>query len=75
MRMFCQMCGHIKKERIKNEKIRSKVGVAPIEDKIRKNWLRWFGHVNGRPINTPVRICNYKMEAQAKGVEEDLERL
>jgi len=22
-----------------------KLDVTPIEDKVRKNWLRWFGHV------------------------------
>ena len=50
------MCGKIMMDRVKNEDIRSLVGVAPIEDKIRKNRLRWFGHVGRRPIDAPVRM-------------------
>ena len=45
IRMFRLMCGHTRKDMIKNEDIRGKVGVAAIEDKMRENRLRWFGHV------------------------------
>ena len=30
------------------------VGVAPIEDKIRENWLQLFGHIQWRPLDAPV---------------------
>ena len=30
---------------MRNEDIRTKIGVAPIEEKMRENRLRWFGHV------------------------------
>ena len=36
MRMICWMCGHTRLERIRNEVIRSKIGVANIEDKMRE---------------------------------------
>ncbi|VDO93777.1 unnamed protein product [Heligmosomoides polygyrus] len=32
-------------ERIRNEAIRQKFGVAPIADKMREARLRWYGHV------------------------------
>ena len=38
-----------------DDDIQSLVGVAPIEDKMRENHLRLFGHVGRRPIDAPVR--------------------
>ncbi|KAL6515354.1 hypothetical protein OROHE_018986 [Orobanche hederae] len=54
MRMLRWMCGHTKKDRLKNEVIREKVRVASIEDKMMENRLRWFGHVRRRPVDAPV---------------------
>ncbi|EXC31206.1 DNA ligase 4 [Morus notabilis] len=42
-------------DRIRNEVIRSKVGVAPIEDKVREDRLRWYVHVQRRPLEALVR--------------------
>ncbi|PKA62166.1 isoleucyl-tRNA synthetase [Apostasia shenzhenica] len=55
MRMVRWMCRYTRKDRMRNEYIRKKVGVAPIEDKLRESQLRWFGHINRRPIEAPVR--------------------
>ncbi|KAL6566196.1 hypothetical protein OROGR_001811 [Orobanche gracilis] len=55
MRMLRWMCGHTKKDRLRNEVIREKVRVASIEDKMMENRLRWFGHVRRRPVEAPVR--------------------
>ncbi|CAN6547470.1 unnamed protein product [Malus baccata var. baccata] len=74
MRMLCWMYGHMRKEQIKNMDIRSKVGAATIVDKMRENWLRWFGPVNRRPTDAPFRKCNYET-AHGKMVEGDLRRL
>ncbi|KAL5156139.1 hypothetical protein HKD37_19G055060 [Glycine soja] len=35
--------------------IREKVGVAPIVEKMVENRLRWFGHVERRPVDSVVR--------------------
>ncbi|PKA55174.1 hypothetical protein AXF42_Ash003811 [Apostasia shenzhenica] len=40
MRMLRCMCGYTQKDRMKNEYIRKKVCVAPIEDKLRECRLR-----------------------------------
>ncbi|KAL6536543.1 hypothetical protein OROGR_013115 [Orobanche gracilis] len=55
MRMLRWMCGHTKKDRLRNEVIREKVRVASIEDKMMENRLRWFGHLRRRPVDAPVR--------------------
>ncbi|XP_070026581.1 uncharacterized protein [Nicotiana sylvestris] len=57
MRMLRWMCGHTRKDKIMNEVIREKVGVASMEDKLRESRLRWFGHVKRRDIDALVRRC------------------
>ncbi|GER55389.1 F-box protein At1g55000 [Striga asiatica] len=54
MRMLRWFCGHTS-DRIRNENIRDRVGVAPIEEKLVQHRLRWFGHVQRRPPDAPVR--------------------
>ena len=55
MRMLRWMCGKTRKDRIRNEHIREMVRVAPIEDKLRENRLRWFGLVQCTPIDAPMQ--------------------
>ncbi|KAI0501803.1 hypothetical protein KFK09_016748 [Dendrobium nobile] len=49
------MSGLNLRDRIRNELIHEKVGVAPVEDKIRESRLRWFGHFKRRPSDDPIR--------------------
>jgi len=51
------MCGFARLDRIRNEVIIEKAGVAPIEEKLRESRLRWFGHVKRRVENEPLRKC------------------
>ena len=55
MRMLRWMCGHTRKDMIRNTNIRERVGVVSIEEKLVENHLRWFGHVQRRPLSAPVR--------------------
>ena len=42
MRMIRWMCGFTRLDRIRNVAIRERVGVAPLEDKLRESRLRWL---------------------------------
>ena len=55
MRMLRLMCRSTLRDRIRNEDIRTKIGVADIANKLRENRLRWFGHVTRRPQGALVR--------------------
>ena len=55
MRMLRWMCGKTRMDKVRNEDTRSLVGVAPIEEKMRENRLRWFGHIGRRSMDAPVR--------------------
>ena len=68
MRMLRWMCGKTLRDRIKNENIRSMVGVAPIEAKIKEHRLRWFGHVYRRPTDAVVKKSdNIIVEGHTRG--------
>ena len=55
MRMLRSMCGKTRRDKIRNERIHEMIEVAPIEEKIRENRLRWFCHIQRRLINAPNR--------------------
>jgi len=56
------MCGHTIKDKIKNEIIKEEVGVTPIVEKLVKTHLRWFGHVQRRPLDALIRRVDQMVE-------------
>jgi hypothetical protein len=56
IRMLCWICGHTRRDQIRNDNIRNKLGVAPIQEKLDQHHLRWFDHIQRKPPKTP--ICN-----------------
>jgi hypothetical protein len=48
------ICGHIRMDRVQNDDIHDRLGVAPIEEKLVQHWLMSFGHVQRRPSEALV---------------------
>ncbi|SPT17917.1 unnamed protein product [Triticum aestivum] len=67
MRILRWMCGHMRKDRVQNDDIRDRVGVAPIEEKLVHHRLRWFGHIRRRPPELPVHRGRLKCADNVKG--------
>ena len=64
--MLRWMCGHTRKDRVRNDDIRDRVGVAPIEEKLVQHRLRWFGHIQRRPPEAPVHSGRLKRAENVK---------
>jgi hypothetical protein len=45
MRMLRWIYSHTRKDRIRNDDITDKLGVASIQEKLVQHRLRWFGHI------------------------------
>jgi len=64
--MLLWMSGKIRYNRIRNDTIRERMGVAPIVEKLIENRLRWFRHVERRPVDAVVRRVNQMDENHVK---------
>jgi hypothetical protein len=53
--MLRWICGHTRRDRVQNDDIRERLGVAPVEEKLVQHRLRWFGHMQQRPTDAPIR--------------------
>jgi hypothetical protein len=72
MRMLRWICGYTRKDQMRNDDIRDKVGVAPIQENLVQHRLRWFGHIQRKPPEAPVRsriLCCPKIQE-----EEEVDR-
>ena len=65
MRMLRWICTHRRMDRVRNDDIRDRLEVASIEEKLIQHWLRWFGHVQRRPLEAPV---HYRVLSQANNM-------
>jgi hypothetical protein len=55
MRMLRCICGHTRRDQVRNDDIRERLGVAPVEEKLMQHRLRCFGHMQRRPAEAPIR--------------------
>jgi hypothetical protein len=46
--------GHTRLDRVRNDDIHDRLGVAPIKEKLIQHRLRWFEHAHRRPPEAPV---------------------
>jgi len=70
IRMLCWICGNTRRDKVRYEDIRTKIGVASIEEKMRENRLQCFGHVWRRPTDAPVRRVERIKLGQVKIAQE-----
>ena len=57
MRMLRWTIGVTRLDRIRNEVVRERLGVAPIVDKMRESRLRWLGHVERRENDSVINTA------------------
>jgi hypothetical protein len=54
MRMLRWIYGNTRRDRVRNDDIRERLGVAPVEEKLVQHRLRWFGHIQWRSAEAPI---------------------
>jgi hypothetical protein len=59
-------CGHTRRDRVQNKDICDRLGIAPIEEKLIQHRLRWFGHVQRRPLEGPVHSGSLRRDSSVK---------
>ena len=64
IKMLRGMSGYTLKDRIRNDQISERVEVAPISEKMRDYRLRWYGHIQRRKLDEPVRIVEQMVREQ-----------
>jgi hypothetical protein len=55
MHMLQWICSNTRRDRIQNDDIRERLGVAPVEEKLMQHRLGLFGDIQRRPAEAPVR--------------------
>ncbi|MBJ3201397.1 hypothetical protein JGB54_23255, partial [Salmonella enterica subsp. enterica serovar Agona] len=65
MRMICWMCGVKLSDRRASAELREQLGVEAVSDVLRRNRLRWFGHVERKAHDDWVKKCTV-MEVEGK---------
>jgi hypothetical protein len=55
IRMLRWICGHTRRDRVRNDDIRERLGVTPVEEKPVQHRLRWFEHIQRMPAEAPIR--------------------
>jgi hypothetical protein len=55
MHMLRWICGHTRRDRVQNDDIHERLEVTPVEEKLVQHRFRWFGHMQRRPAEAPIR--------------------
>jgi hypothetical protein len=55
MRMLRWIYGNTRRDQVRNDNIRERLRVAPVEEKLVQHHLRWFGHIQRRSAKALVR--------------------
>jgi hypothetical protein len=55
MCMLRWICDHTRIDRVRNDDLCERLGVTPVEEKFVQYHLRWFGHIQWRLAEAPIR--------------------
>ena len=67
MRCLRKAVGVTKRDKIRNDAIRKKLGMEPVLTHIKRQQIKWFGHLLRMPANTlPQRTYNTKSSGKRK---------
>jgi len=70
MRIIRRICGHIRLDRIRNEVIRNKAKVTPIEYKMRETKIKWFDHVKRKSVEAPVEAEDERRKVGIRCIDD-----
>ncbi|VDL78066.1 unnamed protein product [Nippostrongylus brasiliensis] len=75
MRMLRWACGWTRMDRVRNEDLRSVMGVAPVHLKMREQRLRWYGHIlrRGQPNKKSIGVRSTR-QASMRSAQKKMER-
>jgi hypothetical protein len=57
MRPLRTMIGKSRRDRVRNERVRERIGVCPVQKKIEKSQLRWLGHLERMDDQRVAKRC------------------
>ena len=67
------VCVFTRRDTVKNEKVRALLGVRRIEEKLKRDRLRWYGHVQRREENDITRkVQRIEVKGQRGGGRPEL---
>jgi hypothetical protein len=69
MHMLHWIYGHIRTHRVWNVEIRDKLGVGPFEEKHVQHRLRWFGHIQRRPLEVGLKKARDSTRARGSSTQ------
>jgi hypothetical protein len=55
MRVLRWICGNTRRDQVRNDDIRERLGVASVEEKLVQHRLKWFRHIQRSPAEAPVQ--------------------
>jgi len=65
--MLRMICGKTVRNKVKNEEIRESTEVESIEEHLREQRLRWFGHMERMDREKPQSVAiNFKITVQKR---------
>jgi hypothetical protein len=54
MCMLRWICGNTRRDRVWNDDIHERLGVAPVKEKLVQHRLKWFRHIQWRSVEAPI---------------------